>query len=150
MLLHWVCYDKEGRILSAAAVDESVAKSHPEPEGSARLEIDHMAFAKYEVAGLRKFYVGDVLVAPNTYEKQVRPKTEVKLAIGKGVIKADGADVATVTWSAPDPVRIYCNGLLPDKFVGELKVKTSVAQRYYRIEVDDPRYWSEAVWLRSQ
>jgi hypothetical protein len=153
MKRYWVSYDKEGRIRTVNAMDDSVLDTHPEKAGDARLFLmrkgpqnesipDEQLYAKIERQAGHQHYVED--------GKRIKAKTALKLTLDKATIKPDGADVATVTWNAPDPIQMFCNGRLKGRFNNSLQVFSKHPGIFYRIEVDDPKYYSEALWLRTQ
>ena len=151
MQIYFVSFDKEGRIYTVNALDSTMLASHPDhKQGLQRIlllnakgEPDTNLYRQIELHAGQRHYVEN--------GKTIKPKQLVKIALDKTMLKPDGADVATISWTAPDPIQMFCNGRLKGKFMNSLKITSKKAGLYYRIEVDDPKYYSEVpLWLRTQ
>lgn len=149
-LIYFVAFDKEGRIHTVNSMDHSMLKVHPDHKPglqriillNAKGEPDSNLYRQIELQAGQRHYVKD---------GKIQAKKPIKLALDKKTIKPDGEDVATITWEAPEPVQMFCNGRLRGRFNNLLKVTSKKAGLYYRIEVDDPKYYSEGVlWLRTE
>ena len=147
-ILYWISFDKEGRIQTVNAMDASVFTKHPEKPGHSRLILidgknkpDAQLYAKIDLYTGQRHYVED--------GKRVKEKRLLKLSIDKLSIKPDGQDVATVTWEASGPIWMSCNGRLKQRYSNKLQIVSRTPNIYYRIAVDDPKYYSEVMWLRT-